>query len=181
MSDTPHLLRDLRHWQFSASEVVALTGVASGTLQNWLARGVIHLTDTQRRGPHRIYAFVDVAVIAVAASLTRLRVPPSVITVIVDDVARRAATLQFGWMARPSIELMLGELEYKRPTVLIFHPDKLKPDSWHVLQAHWDAKDDFDPSDLPEAFIVLKLDELIGRLLEAAEGMKPSTSIGAAR
>ena len=44
------------------------------------------------------------------------------------------------------------------------------------MQAEWDEERDFDPSVLPDTFIVLKLDKLIGRILEAAEMMKPSAT-----
>jgi DNA-binding transcriptional MerR regulator len=174
MSDEAYRARDLRHWQFSAGEAVALTGVSSGTLQNWLARGVIRPSETQRRGPHRVFGFTDLALIAVARSLTLLRVPPSVISGVAEDVERRAATLALGCMLQPSLETMLGDLSPHWPTVLVLHPDHQDTDRWHVLQANWSESADFDPSDLPHAFLVLKLDELVGRLLEAAERMKPS-------
>ena len=115
MSDGPIQARDLSHWNFSASEVIELTGVSSGTLQNWLARGVIQLGEKRRRGPHRIYSFTDVTMIAVAAALTRLRVPPSVINNIYEDVRKRAFALFLGWVVWPKLEYALGEIEPFRP------------------------------------------------------------------
>src|SRR5215217_5419439 len=84
-------------WLFAASEVCELAGISAGTLQNWLARDVLHIAPRRFRGPHRSFDPLDVIVVAAAAALSSVRVPPRVMEVLRSTVRKKALARMSVW------------------------------------------------------------------------------------
>lgn len=134
--------------EFILDDVATLTGLKKEHFRQWLSRDLITLSRRHNpgKGQRRLFSGRDVIMLRAAADLSALGLPIRVANSLTEHIGARA------------FNLLAGAVQRKNYAILIC----AVPDDWKFISVYDDGEPpDFDESEIPFAFTVLNVDNLI--------------------
>lgn len=147
---------------WTQAEVVALTGAKPSDVQNWVNRGYVQpVNEAPGKSGKRLYDFDGLVAIAAMHAGARSGLPANVVSNTLDEIAPRARRLLIGEALK--VSGLVGDVNLTQSKILIY---ARIGDDWGVSEAELDEEGkSFDPSKLPDSFVVLQIDRMVRRLI----------------